>query len=309
MKNIVVLITGGSGLVGNALQKICPNAIFISSKDYDLTKEKDVEAMFEKHKPSEVIHLAAKVGGIKDNIDHPADFAYQNIMMNSFVIHYAYKCNVEKLIATLSNCAYPDVAKKYPMTEDKFHDGLPAPTNLAYGYAKRFLDIQIRAYRKQYDCKFCSVVPCSIYGHHDKFGEGESHFLAALIKKIYYANKNNEKTLKLLGTGKPLRQYIYSEDLAKILLILLNKYNGEYPINIAPDENLSIREIAEIALKATDSAHLRLVFDKSFPDGQYRKDLSSDKLYNLIDNFEFTSLSDGIKKTYEWYKQNEAKGC
>lgn len=306
---IGLLITGGSGLVGHALQKICPDAIYVSSKDYDLTKEKEVKAMFEKHKPSEVIHLAAKVGGIKDNIDHPADFAYQNILMNAYIIHYAYKFNVKKLIATLSNCAYPDVAKKYPMTEEEFHDDLPAPTNLTYGYTKRLLDIQIKAYRKQYGCKYCSVVPCSIYGPHDKFGESESHFLASLIKKIYYANKNNEKTLKLFGTGKPLRQYIYSGDLAKILLVLLKKYNEEKPVNIAPDKNLSIKEIAEIALKATDSTHLKIVFDKSFPDGQYRKDLSSDKLYNLIDNFEFTSLSDGIKKTYEWYKQNEAKGC
>jgi len=264
--------------------------------------------MFEKHRPTEVIHLAAKVGGIIDNMNNPADFAYQNILMNSFVIHYAHKYKVKKLIATLSNCAYPDVAKKYPMTEDQFHNGLPAPTNLAYGYAKRVMDIEIKSYRKQYNCKFCSAIPGSIYGPYDKFEEGSSHLLAALIKKIYYANKNNEKTLKLMGTGKPLRQYICSEDMAKILLLLLKKYDDGEPINIATNENLSIKEIAETAIKATKS-NLKIEFDKKSPDGQFRKDLSNDKLFNIIGNFEFTSLYEGINKTYEWYKNNEDRRC
>ncbi|MCK4347852.1 MAG: NAD-dependent epimerase/dehydratase family protein, partial [Thermoplasmatales archaeon] len=133
---------------------------------------------------------------------------------------------------------------------------------------------------------------------------GSSHFLAALIKKIYYANKNNEKTLKLMGTGKPLRQYIYSGDIAKILLILLDKYDDEEPINIATDENLSIKEIAETAIKATKSS-LKIEFDKKLPDGQFRKDLSNDKLFNIIGNFGFTSLEEGIKKTYDWFKDEE----
>ena len=302
---MVLLVTGGSGLVGHALQKICKDAIYVSSKDFDLTDKKETKKMFETYKPTKVIHLAAKVGGIIDNINHPAEFVYQNIMMNSFVVHYAYKYKVEKLIATLSNCAYPDVAKKYPMTEDQLHDGLPAATNLPYGYAKRLLEIQIRAYRKQYGCNFCSLIPCSVYGPFDKNEEDKGHFLAALIKKIYYANKNNEKSIKLLGTGKPLRQYIYSEDLAKILLILLDKYNEDEPINIAPKENLSIKEIAETAIKATNSSYLKIEFNKSSPDGQYRKNLSNNKLFNIIGNFEFTSLEEGIGKTYEWFKQRE----
>lgn len=264
--------------------------------------------MFEKYKPKKVIHLAARVGGIIDNINHPAEFFYQNVLMNSYVVHYAQKYKVEKLIATLSNCAYPDVAKKYPMTEEQLHDDLPAITNLSYGYSKRLLDIQIKSYRKQYGCKFCSVIPCSIYGPFDNFREGESHFLAALIKKIYLANKSNEKTIKLFGTGKSLRQYIYSEDVAKILLILLEKYDDNEPVNVASNENLSITDIAKTAIKATKS-NLEIEFDKKSPDGQFRKDLSYNKLFNIIGNFEFKSLYEGIKKTYQWYKLNEAKGC
>ena len=260
--------------------------------------------MFEKHKPTHVIHLAAKVGGIKDNIKHPADYFYQNTMMNNYVIHYACKYNVKKLIATLSNCAYPDVAKKYPMTEEQLHDGLPAPTNLAYGMAKRIMDTQIKAYRKQHGCKFSCVIPCSIYGPFDKFGDEESHFLAALIKKIYNANKKNIKNIKLMGTGKPLRQYIYSEDLGKILLLLLQKYDDDRPVNISPNTNLSIREITEKTLKATGS-NLKIEFDKKSPDGQYRKDLSNKKLIKIIKDFKFTPLNEGVKKTYEWYKENE----
>ena len=302
-----LLVTGGSGLVGNALQKICPDAIYVNSKDYDLTKEKEVKAMFEKYRPTKVIHLAAKVGGIIDNINHPAEFVYQNVLMNSYVVHYAYKYNVEKLIVTLSNCAYPDVAKKYPMTENQFHEDLPAATNLSYDYSKRVLDIQIKSYRKQYRCNYFSVIPCSIYGPYDKFEEGNSHFLAALIKKIYDANKENKKCIKLLGTGKPLRQYIYSEDLAKILLILLDRYDDEESINIAPKENLSIKDIAETAIKATNSTGLKIEFDKSSPDGQYRKDLSNNKLFNVIGDFKFTPLSEGIKKTYEWYKLTQGR--
>jgi len=298
-----LLVTGGSGLVGNALQKIYPDAIYVSSKDYDLTKEKEVKAMFEKHRPTRVIHLAAKVGGIMDNINHPAEFLYQNVLMNSYVIHYAYENNVEKLITTLSNCAYPDIAKKYPMAEDQLHEGLPAPTNLSYGYSKRLLHMQIKAYRKQYKCKYCAVIPCSIYGPHDKFEDDKSHFLAALIKKIYYSNKNKEKSIKLLGTGKPLRQYIYSEDVAKILLYLLDKYDDEEPVNIATKENLSIKEIAEIAIKAIN-LNIKIEFDKFSPDGQYRKDISNDKLNNIIENFDFIPLSEGIKKTYQWFEKN-----
>lgn len=301
-----LLVTGGSGLVGHALQKILPEATYISSKNFDLTKEQDVQSMYKQYKPTHVIHLAARVGGIKENINYPAEFLYQNVLMNSYVIHYAYKYQVKKLIGILSNCAYPDVAASYPLVEEQLHDGPPAKTNFSYGYSKRLLDAQITAYRNQYHCNFFSVIPCSIYGPFDKFEEEKSHFLTALIKKLYLAKKKKEKSIKILGTGKPLRQYIYSEDLAKVLLLLLEKYSGETPINIAPHENLSIAEITKIALQATDLSDLKVVFDPSFPDGQYRKDLSNNKLFTIIDNVTFTPLSEGIQATYEWLKQREA---
>jgi GDP-L-fucose synthase len=307
-----LLVTGGSGLVGSALQKIYPEAIYVSSKDYNLTKEKEVKAMFEKHKPTKVIHLAAKVGGIIKNINFPADLLYQNVLMNTFVVHYAYKYDVEKLIGVLSNCSYPDIAKIYPMNEEYFYDGLPQSTNFAYAYSKRVLGVQIESYRKQYGCNFLSVIPCNLYGPYDNFDKNQSHFVAALIRKIHEAKTSNNKTIQLFGTGKPLRQYLFSEDLAKILIILIEKYDWEGPVNIAPkNENPSIKEIAEIALKAIDTKDIKIVFDNKSPDGQYRKDISIEKLAGIIGDFKFTSLFEGIKKTYGWYLKTQiirAKG-
>jgi len=299
-----LLVTGGTGLVGNALQKVCPDAVYVGSKDYDLTKEVEVKAMFEKYRPANVIHLAAKVGGIMDNMNHPAEFIFQNVLMNTYVIHYANKYKVKKLIGLISNCAYPDKVEKYPMVEEQLHDGPPAITNFSYAYSKRALEAQLKAYRSQYGCNYFSLIPCNLYGPHDKFDENRSHFLAALIRKIYDTKKNKGRIVRLLGTGKPLRQYLYSEDLAKILLLLSEKYDGEGPINIAPEENISIAQIAKIALKATGSSDLELAFDESFPDGQYRKDICSDKLFGIIGDFKFLSLSDGIKEAYEWYSKS-----
>ena len=299
-----LLVTGGTGLVGNALQKVCPDAIYVSSKEYDLTKEAEVKSMLEKYRPANIIHLAARVGGIIDNMNHPAEFIYQNVLMNTYVIHYANKYKVQKLIGLISNCAYPDKVEKYPMVEEQLHDGPPAITNFSYAYSKRALEAQIKAYRSQYGCNYFSVIPCNLYGPHDKFDEDKSHFLAALIRKIYDAKKNKRKVIRLLGTGKPLRQFLYSEDLAKILLLLLEKYDSKGPINIAPGENFTIAQIAKIALKATEFSDIKLAFDESFPDGQYRKDVCSDKLFGIIGDFKFTSLSEGIKKTYEWYSES-----
>jgi len=264
--------------------------------------------MFQKYKPEKVIHLAAYVGGIKANMEQPAEFFYQNIMMNTLVVHYAYKYKVKRLIGTLSNCAYPDVAENYPLKEEQFHDGLPPTSNFAYAYSKRAMDVQIRSYNKQYNCNFFSVMPCNMYGPFDNFDENQSHFVAALIQKIHDAKTNNKKTLKLLGSGKPLRQYLFSEDLAEIILKLLDEYQGHDSINIAPKKaNISIAEIAEIALDTMDAKDVQIKFDNSSPDGQYRKDLDIEKLLEIIGDFKFTTLHDGIKKTYSWLLQNVEK--
>lgn len=282
-----------------------PDAVYVNSKDYNLTKEKDVVSLFEEYKPDRVIHLAANVGGIIKNMKYPASMLYENVLMNSFVIHYAYKYNVKKLIGVLSNCAYPDIAKNYPLKEEYLFSGPPQITNFAYAYSKRTLGIQIDSYRKQYNCNFFGVIPCNMYGPNDCFDKENSHFLASLIRKIHEAEINNKKTITLMGTGKPLRQYLYSEDFAKILLLLIEKHDKGGLINVAPQkQNPSIEKIAKIALEATESKDTKILFDNSSPDGQYRKDLDVSKLKNIIGDFKFTSLHEGIKKTYSWYLKN-----
>ncbi len=299
-----LLVTGGTGLVGNALKKLCPDAIFLNSKNYDLSKEDQVQAMFEKFTPKKVIHLAARVGGILDNMNHQADFFDQNILMNAYVLQYARKFQVERLIAFGSNCAYPDVVDNYPMQEEQLYAGPPAITNFSYAMTKRALLTQIQAYRTQHNCDFFAIIPCSLYGPNDKFSEKNSHFIPALIKKIHTAKLRGDKVIKLMGSGKPLRQYLYSEDLARIILLLLEKHKDGDFINVAPKENISIKEIAQIALRAIEAEDLEIEFDPMSLDGQFRKDLSADKLLGIIGDFKATSLEDGIRKTYQWYFKN-----
>lgn len=302
MNFIDILVTGGSGLVGHALQKINPDAIYLNSKDFDLRKEKEVKAMFEEYRPDIVIHLAAKVGGIFKNINYPADLIYENVLINSNVIHYAYKYNVKRLVGVLSNCAYPDKVESYPMKEKQFYNGPPQSTNFAYAYSKRTLAVQIESYNKQYGCDFSSIIPCNLYGPYDEFNEKEGHLLGALIKRIHNVKIENKKEMKLFGSGKPLRQYLYSGDLAKIIMILINECKCKGLTNIAPkNANYPIAEIAEIVKEVIGAKDIEISFDNTSPDGQYRKDLSIEKLLGLIGDFRFTSLKDGINETYEWY--------
>lgn len=301
-----ILVTGGSGMVGRSLKDIMSNAIYLSSKDCDLTNPLETELLIKKHKPDVIIHLAAKVGGIMDNINKPAEYFDDNVLMNTNLLRLSYKYNVNRFIGILSTCIYPDKVDEYPMTEDMLHLGPPTPTNFSYGYAKRSLAVQIDAYNKQYGTKYQYLIPCNLYGEYDKWGEN-SHFVAALIKKIIIADKNGEEIVNLFGTGKPLRQFMYSNDLAKIIKLCIDNEIYE-SFNVATNQNISIKEIAEIALKTINPINVKKFnFDIEKPDGQYRKDVSSNKLITLFPNFKFTTLEKGIKETYK--KMNYKNNC
>ncbi len=302
MKYKKIVVTGGSGQVGKSLQKIIPNATYLSSKDYDLTSEKHVAQMYFDLQPDCVLHLAAKVGGIIDNIGKPAEYFTDNVMMNTMLVDYAYRNKVERFIGILSSCIFPDKNANYPMKEIDMHNGPPTPTNYAYGYAKRCLAVQIDAYNKQYGTKYQYLIPCNLYGENDKYGDN-SHFVAALIKKIHAAKKNGDDKIVLYGTGSPLRQFMYSDDLANVIYDCIEQdiYNN---MNVVTDANLTIKEMAEIALKACDAEHLTIQFDSSYPDGQYRKDVSTDILKSVFPDFKATGLYDGIKKTYQYLLDN-----
>jgi len=296
MKNSKILVTGGSGMVGCHLKELLPDAIYISSEDCDLRDDYQVEDLFDKIYPDIVIHLAAKVGGIISNINYPAEYFDDNILMNTNILRNSKKFDVKRVIATLSTCIYPDISKTYPLKEENLHDSKPTPTNFSYGYAKRCMAVQIDAYNKQYNTQYSYLIPSNLFSEYDKYGEN-SHFVAALIKKIHKAKQNNEKSIVLFGTGRPLRQFMYAKDLARVIKHCIDN-NITESFNVAPKDNYTIKEIAEIALKACDASDFKIFFDESKPDGQFRKDVSNEKMLKILPNFEFTKLYKGIKHTY-----------
>jgi GDP-L-fucose synthase len=297
-----IIITGGSGMVGRSLKQYLPNAIYLSSKDYNLTSEYDVNKMFETLKPNVVIHLAAKVGGIIDNIAKPAEYFDDNVLMNTLLLKYSLKYNVDRFIGILSTCVYPDKVKNYPMIESDLHLGPPTKTNFSYGYAKRSLAVQIDAYNQQYNTKYQYLIPCNLYGEYDKYGDN-SHFIAALIKKIHNAKVNNHNKIIVFGDGTPLRQFMHSDDLAYAVKYCLD--NNIYDnMNISVNENLSITEMTQIALKACNAEHIEIQYDTTKPNGQYRKDVSIDLLKEKIPLFDPIDLYSGIKKTYNYLIKN-----
>ena len=301
-----IVVTGGSGLVGKSLKKILPYAHYLSSKDFDLTTEKGVLNMYDKYKPTIIIHLAAKVGGIVDNINKPAEYFTENILMNTLLIEYAKRYNVKRFIGVLSTCIYPDVLEKYPMDEEDIHNGAPTETNFSYGYAKRSMAVQIDAFNKQYGTKYQYLTPCNLYGLDDKDGENNSHFITALVKKIFDANQNKTNHITLYGDGSPLRQFMFADDFAKVIYDVIDKeiYDN---FNVASEENLSIKDMVKIALDSCDSKHLEIVWDNTKPNGQYRKDVSVKKLKSLLPDFNPLPLSEGIKIVYKNYYDKISK--
>ena len=290
-----LLITGGNGVVGKHLQELLPDAIYVGSKDYDLRDWLAAENLFETHKPTHVIHLAARVGGIQDNISRPAEYFDDNILINTNVLKMSKIYGVDRFIGMLSTCVYPDFGKLplYPLQEKHLLLGPPAPTNFSYSYAKRCMAIQIDAYNQQYNTKYSYLIPCNLYSEYDNFdNKNKMHFVTALLKKI----KTSKETLNLLGTGRPLRQFIYAGDLARVIKEVIDKDIVE-DFNVAPSYNYSIKKMAQIALNVTNK-NLKIEYSNPELDGQYRKDVSSERMKSILPNFKLTSFEEGIKKVY-----------
>jgi GDP-L-fucose synthase len=293
-----VLVTGGSGFVGKRLKLIRPDWIYVSSKDFNLLKFDECMKMLEQHKPDAVVHLAAIVGGIKDNLENPATFFYNNVSMNTNIVHACYLSGIKRLLASLSTCIFPDKLKKYPFSENDIFCGPPAESNFSYGYAKRCLLVQINTYRKQYELNYSTFSPSNIYGPEDNFENDKSHFVPAAIRKIM--NAKDEVTF--WGTGKSLRQQLFVDDLCSAIPLILENHNDSDPLIVAPDENLSIKDMVETICSVTNQ-NLKIKFDGSMV-GQHRKDGSNTKFKILFPDFKFTSFYDGIKETIKWYEES-----
>jgi GDP-L-fucose synthase len=299
MEGQKILVTGGSSMVGQHLKSLLPKATFINSSQVDLTEQEPVRRLIKFVQPNTVIHLAARVGGILDNIACPAEYFYQNVMMNTILLEECRLNGVERFIGILSTCIYPDqlASAFYPLIEETMFLGPPTPTNFSYGYAKRCMAVQIEAYNKQYGLKYSYLTPCNLYSEYDKFIPGKAHFVADLVRKIVEAKKGDKK-LHLFGSGAPLRQNMYAGDLAKVIQTCVERDITE-SFNVSVSKIHTVKQTAEIALKMCEAEDLEIVWDTTKPDGQYRKDVSNAKMMHLIPDFEFTSLEEGIIKTYK----------
>lgn len=301
-----ILVTGGTGLVGSAIKTISKNYdydfIFLSSKDCDLTNYTDTFEFFSKYEPDCVIHLAACVGGLFKNMRHKVDMFEKNILINTNVLKVCHEIGVKKVVSCLSTCIFPDKTT-YPIDETMLHNGAPHFSNDAYAYAKRMLDVQSRAYQEQYNDNFICVIPTNIYGPYDNFNLQDSHVIPGLIHKCYLAKQKGEPFV-IAGTGTPLRQFIYSEDLAILILWALENYNEIEPIilSVPESEEKSINFVATCIAKKFN--YDNLIFDKEKPDGQFKKTANNSKLLARIQNFDFTPIEEGISKTVEWFEAN-----
>ena len=288
-------------MVGSALKRVHPAATYVGSQDCDLTDRDKTLKLFEIHRPDHVIHLAAKVGGVKGNNDYVADFFTKNIQMNTNVLAACHAFGVKKVISLLSTCVYPDEVR-YPLTENQIHNGPPHSSNFGYAYAKRMLDVQSRAYRNQYGCNFITAIPNNLYGENDNFHLTDGHVIPAMIRKVYEAKINDVASVTFWGDGSPLREFTYSEDLAKILLFLLESYNNPEPINVGNTGEMSIRDIAKLIIDHIGYSGA-VVWDTGMPVGQYRKPSSNKKLLDLGWD-KYTNFKTTLARTCDWFIQN-----
>ena len=306
-KNSKIYVAGHRGLVGSAIvrnleERGFTNIIGKTHKELDLTRQDEVERFFETEKPEYVFLAAAKVGGIQANNTTPAEFIYDNLMIETNIINSAYKNKVKKLLFLGSSCIYPKFAEQ-PIKEEYLLTGELEPTNEAYAIAK-ITGIELcKFYRRQYGCDFISAMPTNLYGINDNFDLETSHVLPALIRKFHEAKINNTEEVVMWGTGKPLREFMYVDDLADALVHLMLNYSDEIHVNMGTGKDLTIGELAEI-VKEVVGYKGKIVNDLSKPDGTPRKLLDVSRLESTGWKYK-TELKEGIKKVYEWYLENK----
>ena len=296
------IVTGANGLVGHAIRQLkLPNTTYLAREDVDLTDFLSTKNRFVELAPENVIHLAAQVGGIGGNLIHSGEYFRNNILINTNVLESARIAGTRKLISFMSTCVFPDKCT-YPLNEKDLHNGPPHPSNFGYAYAKRMLEVQSSAYRKEWSCNYTVAIPTNIYGPNDNFSLTEGHVVPALIHRTYLAKKNGTD-LSVWGTGKPLREFVYSGDIARLALWAIKSYSEDTPIIFTSGVEATIRELTEVVAKKMKFGG-KLIFDSSKPDGQYRKPSDTTKLRSYLPDFNWTPLEEGIERTVEWFLSN-----
>ena len=305
-KKSKIYIAGHKGLVGSAITRLLQkegykNLILKTRQELDLLNQQAVIDFFKKEKPEYVFLAAAKVGGIMANNNYPADFIYENLVIQANIIHNAYLNKVKKLLFLGSSCVYPKLTPQ-PIKEEYLLSAALEPSNKPYSVAKIAGIIACQSYNIQYGTNFISAMPTNLYGPNDNFDLETSHVLPALIRKFHEAKINNEKEIMVWGTGKPQREFIHVDDLAGACLFLMKNYNSSEIINIGTGEDLSIKELAE-KIKEIVGYSGKIVWDKTKPDGTPKKLLDVGKIHKLGWNHKI-ELENGLKMTYEWYRKN-----
>jgi GDP-L-fucose synthase len=302
-----IVVTGGAGFLGRFViegleQRGCRHIDVPVLEEYDLVKLEDIVRMYETMRPDVVIHLAAVVGGIGANREHPGEFFYKNLMMGVQLIEQARLRHVEKFVAIGTVCAYPKFTP-VPFKEENLWIGYPEETNAPYGLAKKMLLVQSQAYRQQYGFNSIFLLPVNLYGPGDNFDPGSSHVIPALIKKCVDAVKAGADHIDVWGTGQVSREFLYVADAAEAILLATEHYNGSDPVNLGAGREIKIRDLAELIAKLTGFAG-EIRWDPSKPDGQPRRCLDVSRARAYFGFEARTPFEEGLRRTIDWYRQS-----
>jgi GDP-L-fucose synthase len=299
-----VMVTGGNGFLGSHLvRKLRERGadVFIADIDrYDLRRLEDIRRALSDAEPRMVIHLAARVGGIGANLEHPAEFFYDNLMMSAPLLHESYVAGVEKFVALGTICCYPKFTP-VPFREENLWDGYPEETNAPYGLAKKMLLVQSQAYRQQYGFNSIFLMPVNLYGPGDNFDPASSHVIPALIKKCMDARQNGDDHITVWGDGSPTREFLYVEDAAEGILLAAERYNESEPVNLGSAFEISIKDLVELVARLTGFGG-KIVFDPAKPNGQPRRKLDTSRAKAKFGFESRVPFEEGLRKTIEWYR-------
>ncbi len=310
LKNKKILVTGGAGFLGrqvvSQLIKAGADSDKITvprSKDYDLTVMENCKRAVDQQ--DIVVHLAAHVGGIGLNREKPAELFYDNLMMGTQLIHAAYEAGVEKFTCVGTICAYPKFTP-VPFKEDDIWDGYPEETNAPYGIAKKALLVQLQAYRQQYGFNGIYLLPVNLYGPEDNFDPKSSHVIPALIRKVQEAQDKGEKQIPVWGDGSPTREFLYSEDAARGIVMGTQSYNGTEPVNLGTGSEISIRDLITTICEVMEFDG-EIVWQTDKPNGQPRRCLDTERAKKEFDFTAQVGFKEGLKNTVKWWRENAAQ--